>query len=159
MKSASQSLLFLVKFGCSFYVLQKYGVEASVCVGPSMEPTLNAQGDIVIFEHISPRWGTLQPGDVVVAKSPSNPHSYICKRVKVVGDKPFSSRFWKYRQRTPQYVPRGYIWLQGDNADNSTDSREYGPVPEALIVGRVFLRIWPMSQIEWIGRSPKISTN
>lgn len=49
-----------------------------------MEPTLNASGDIVVFEHISPRWGTLEPGDVVVARSPSSPHSYICKRVKVV---------------------------------------------------------------------------
>ncbi|KAK4523325.1 hypothetical protein GAYE_PCTG50G1219 [Galdieria yellowstonensis] len=108
-KTVSEKLLWIVKYGCTFYVVQKYGIEASMCVGPSMEPTLNAKGDIVVLEHISTRWGTLKPGDVVVAKSPSSPHSYICKRVKVVGDKPFSSRFWKYRQRTPGYVPRGYV--------------------------------------------------
>lgn len=34
-------------------------------------------------------------------------------------------------------VPQGYIWLEGDNSLNSTDSRYYGPVPSALVKGRV----------------------
>ena len=37
-------------------------------------------------------------------------------------------------------VPKGHVWLQGDNATNSTDSRNYGPVPVALIRGRVILK-------------------
>jgi signal peptidase I len=40
-------------------------------------------------------------------------------------------------------VPKGHVWLQGDNAYNSTDSRHYGPIPYALIQGKVFYRIWP----------------
>ena len=35
-------------------------------------------------------------------------------------------------------VPKGHLWLQGDNKDNSTDSRDYGPVPYALLKGKVF---------------------
>jgi hypothetical protein len=38
-------------------------------------------------------------------------------------------------------VPKGHVWLQGDNAYNSTDSRHYGPVPYALIQGKVFYRV------------------
>jgi Signal peptidase, peptidase S26 len=36
-----------------------------------------------------------------------------------------------------QQVPRGHVWLQGDNLLLSRDSREYGPVPLALLRGRV----------------------
>jgi len=35
--------------------------------------------------------------------------------------------------------------VEGDNSLNSADSRHYGPVPAALIVGKVFFRIWPFS--------------
>ena len=37
-------------------------------------------------------------------------------------------------------VPDGHVWLQGDNLPNSTDSRHYGPVPLALIRGKVFYK-------------------
>lgn len=32
------------------------------------------------------------------------------------------------------------MWLQGDNFNNSTDSRHYGPVPYAMLRGRVFVK-------------------
>jgi signal peptidase I len=34
-------------------------------------------------------------------------------------------------------VPYGHVWLEGDNPRNSKDSRNFGAVPTALIVGRV----------------------
>jgi signal peptidase I len=43
----------------------------------------------------------------------------------------------------PVVVPRGAIFVMGDERDNSLDSRTFGPVPEDRIVGRVALRIWP----------------
>lgn len=41
-----------------------------------------------------------------------------------------------------EVVPPGCVWLEGDNKMNSTDSRTYGPVPIALLQGRVFMQIW-----------------
>jgi phage repressor protein C with HTH and peptisase S24 domain len=37
----------------------------------------------------------------------------------------------------------GTVWIEGDNPFGSTDSRDYGPLPAAALVGRVFVRLWP----------------
>lgn len=44
-------------------------------------------------------------------------------------------------------VPRGHVWLEGDNVENSSDSRHYGPIPQGLIKSRAICRLWPPSEI------------
>ena len=51
------------------------------CVGPSMLPTLNRDGDIVLLDKITPRLWKLEPGEVVIATSVSNPRQSVCKRI------------------------------------------------------------------------------
>lgn len=41
-------------------------------------------------------------------------------------------------------VPDGHLWLEGDNSVNSSDSRNYGPIPANHICGRVLFRVWPL---------------
>lgn len=39
-------------------------------------------------------------------------------------------------------IPEGHVWLQGDNgADESLDSRNYGPVPTGLLYGKAVCRM------------------
>lgn len=49
-------------------------------------------------------------------------------------------------------VPPGHVWLIGDNLPASRDSRLYGPVPMALIDGKVIARTgawpWQMHAVE-----------
>lgn len=98
-------------------------------------------------------------GDVVVVQHPQR-QGTICKRVlglpgDMVVQPPTSSLRSKRRaarrsihqqQRRGNLlvVPDGHIWIEGDNSLNSHDSRGYGAVPAALIVGRVVCRIWPL---------------
>jgi signal peptidase I len=44
-------------------------------------------------------------------------------------------------------VPKGDVFVMGDNRTDSCDSRYWGPVPESTIVGKVDVRIWPLSRV------------
>ena len=44
-------------------------------------------------------------------------------------------------------IPEGHWFMLGDNRGMSDDSRFWGPVPEDWIIGRAFLRYWPVDAI------------
>lgn len=46
-----------------------------------------------------------------------------------------------FSRERPEIVPMGHVWLEGDNAANSSDSRNYGPVPLAMVRSRVFFKV------------------
>lgn len=45
-------------------------------------------------------------------------------------------------------VPRGHLWIEGDNVHNSSDSRNYGPVPIGLVKSRAICRMWPLTEFK-----------
>jgi signal peptidase I len=47
-------------------------------------------------------------------------------------------------------VPPGTLWVMGDNRSNSSDSRVFGPVPRSTVVGRAFVRVWPLTHTSFL---------
>eukprot|EP00002_Diphylleia_rotans_P020809 TRINITY_DN4039_c0_g3_i3.p1 TRINITY_DN4039_c0_g3~~TRINITY_DN4039_c0_g3_i3.p1 ORF type:complete len:143 (+),score=17.41 TRINITY_DN4039_c0_g3_i3:96-524(+) len=75
------SLLTFAKFGAAIHIVREYLFEISICIGPSMKPTFEGNGEFVIVEKISKRMGWLSRGDIVVCKSPLNAKEFVCKRI------------------------------------------------------------------------------
>jgi signal peptidase I len=161
---------------CTFIFVHDYVGEIAHTKGPSMYPTFEHEGDVVLVEHLSRQRRTLTPGDVVISVCPHEPRKMICKRLVATegqtvdvsgvhqhqpgrrrgfaadGGSPSSPEFIKGKDLIR--VPKGHVWIQGDNLQNSTDSRYYGPVPYSLLRGRVFYKIWPPSQFGPIRDAP-----
>jgi len=104
------------------WVAQPFIVE-----GASMEPTFN-NGNYLIVDEFSYRFEKPKVGDVIVFRFPLDPSKYFIKRIVAIPEE-------------------GEYFVEGDNRNASFDSRSWGNVPEANIVGRAFLRLWPVNEI------------
>lgn len=124
-------------------------VGAATIDGSSMQPALNPGGpqairDRVLVDKLSSRIYTYKRGDVVVLRSPRHPKKLLVKRlIGLEGDWLLVSG-----RKDIVKVPKGQCWIEGDNAACSEDSASvYGPVPLALIQGRVLGVFWPPARI------------
>lgn len=115
--------------------------------GPSMLPTLANEGEIVVEDRWSLRFNpdSLQRGDLITLRSPLDRTRIVCKRVigfpgDVICVDPTGE---KAPSTEHVVVPKGHIWVMGDNAAYSRDSRQYGPVSMGLIQGKLYARVTP----------------
>ncbi|KAI3986469.1 hypothetical protein MKX01_037751 [Papaver californicum] len=153
-KEAFDRTVLVGKFLCFLHVTNTYICSPTFAVGPSMLPTLSIRGDLLLMEKISTLLGKVNNGDIVLVRSPENPKKILSKRilgmerdtVTYLVDPQYSE---KCRTIT---VPKGHIWIQGDNIYNSRDSRQFGPVPYGLVQGKVFWRIWPINGFGSLGQ-------
>ncbi|XP_071716050.1 mitochondrial ATP-independent inner membrane protease subunit 1a-like [Rutidosis leptorrhynchoides] len=156
-KEALDKSIVVAKFFCALHVTNTYLVSPVLVHGPSMLPTFNMTNEIVLSERISTRTGKAGSGHVVVLRSPENPRKIVTKRiVGKEGDNVTYVVDPKFSDRTESLVvPKGHVWVEGDNIYNSHDSRNFGPVPYGLLQGRVFWRIWPAATFGSIGKRPE----
>lgn len=91
--------------------------------GASMEPALH-DGDWLIVDLKAYHRRLPEPGHVVVARDPREPTRELIKRVERID------------------AERQLAWLAGDNRDESTDSRHFGPIRCDEVIGQVRWRYW-----------------
>jgi len=53
-------------------------------------------------------------------------------------------------KQTSFTIPKDSVLVLGDNRTNSEDGRCFGPIKKKTILGRAFIRIWPLSHITWL---------
>jgi inner membrane protease subunit 1 len=108
---------------------------------PTFEPTGEIAIESIISHRLAPQ--SLARGELISLKSPINPNRIICKRVIGLPGDTICVDPTGLKASTTEHVfiPKGHIWIAGDNTSCSTDSRDYGPVSAALIRGRIVARV------------------
>ncbi len=133
----------------------------------SMEPTLRP-GDQVLLNKLAYRFGSPHRNDLAVFRSPDGGEISLKRIVGLPGDRIgiedgvlkvnghleresyVDYRFTDSVYFGPITVPAGHVFVMGDNRSNSRDSRVFGAIDEDLIVGRAFVRVWPVTHLGWL---------
>ncbi|XP_020205772.1 mitochondrial inner membrane protease subunit 1 [Cajanus cajan] len=148
-KVAWEKTIAVSKLFCFLHITSTYVICLGVTAGPSMLPTIELRPNLFLFEKISTRFGKVACGDIVGLRDPQDPRRYLTKRV--VGLEGDSVTYISDPENNDKpettVVPKGGVWLEGDNKYNSRDSRTFGPVPYGLIQGKMFWKILPLNDI------------
>ena len=125
----------------------------------SMAPTLHT-GDQILAERLTPRFGHLERGDLVVFRAPATRALLVKRVVALPGDRVglADGRLVVNGHRRPEayvdlasvdgvyfgpeVVPAGSVFVMGDDRADSVDSRDFGPVALDRVLGRVLWRLW-----------------
>jgi len=145
-------------------------VQPFIVHGSSMEPNFYTN-DYLIIDELSYHFRSPRRYEVVVFKAPNHSHQYYIKRIiglpgetieikegKVfVGDKNNQPVELQEKFLPPSLQTSGSVHLTldsnhyfvlGDNRPVSYDSRNWGPLAKNLIIGRVWLRLWPPKRVK-----------
>jgi len=136
-------------------------------------------GDVIVFVHDEPGLETAGPSNPVarflsslgqaIGLVPPSDRDFIKRVVGVPGDeitcpdgrllrndKPVDEPYLDPGVTTegckPLTVAAGKLYVMGDNRTNSQDSRSFGVIDRSDVVGRAFVRIWPLTHVGWLRR-------
>ena len=140
-----------------------FGFQVARVEGQSMSPTLENE-DRLIVNKLAYLLDAPKVGDVVMLSYPRDPAKSYVKRVvaapldtvRIVDGRVYVNdqlrpdefvpeEYRDSRNEPATVVPEGYYFVMGDHRNNSSDSRDWGPVPKKYILGRIQLRWWPFS--------------
>ena len=163
-----------------FVVVYRFLFQPHQVKGNSMYDNFH-DGEYLLTDKITYRFRKPQRDEVIVFKAPQNEDYDYIKRiialpgdqVKVSGGKVYvnnnlldesgylngniTTHAGAYtREGQTVTVPPQEYFVMGDNRSNSSDSREWGLVPNTNIVGRAWFRYWPLNDMGLVKLYPKL---
>lgn len=149
-----------------YFLIQPFFVK-----GASMEPNYE-DGQYLVIDELSYRLREPERGEVIVFKFPKNTSEFFIKRIIGLPGETIEIKGAEIKIKN-KGNPDGFVldessylknipnlgeytmtlgadeyFVLGDNRSASYDSRRWGPVPKNDLIGRVWLRAWPLNVAE-----------
>jgi signal peptidase I len=168
LRNAVEWIVIIVGALLVAFLVKTFLVQAFYIPSGSMLPTLEEQ-DRVLVNKLSYDLHAVHRGDIVVFESPQGEGQIrdLIKRVialpgetvearegqVLINGQPLQEGYLGPGISTgplePQTIPPDHYFVMGDNRGNSKDSRYFGPIPKSLIVGRAFVKVWPLNHFRF----------
>lgn len=153
-------------------VVRVFIAQPFVVSGTSMVPTF-ADKNYLIIDELTYRFREPVMGEVIVFHPPVDSDTYYIKRVIGIPGDTVTIKNGKVTVTNAAHpdglalnedyittdtpddnytvtVPEDKYFVMGDNRPASFDSRRWGLLPKKNIIGRVFLRLFPVNQIDFL---------
>ncbi len=148
-----------------FYVVQPFVVN-----GASMSPTFET-GQYLIVDQLTYQFSDPKRGDVIIFRYPNEPSKFFIKRViglpgetitidgeeieilkndgqTTILNEPYIEL--KKNSYLKVDLNANNFFVMGDNRDASLDSRIWGPLDKKYIVGRAYIRLLPINELDYL---------
>ena len=162
----TELLKFVVVAAVIVLPVRLFVAQPFIVSGESMSPTFE-NGQYLIVDELTYRLHQPQRGDVVIFRYPRNPSEFFIKRIiglpgetVIVKDgqvlikqvsgataaltEPYVKNLGNGGDATYPVSDANYF-VMGDNRPESSDSRIWGLMPRANLIGRAFVRLLPVS--------------
>ncbi len=152
-------------------LLTQFVIQRNTVKGESMVPTLH-DGDELFVEKVTRYFGAIHRFDIITVDThwveTDHPNRVIKRVIGLPGeevelkdgkvyingqelDQPFLDPQLKTVARDLRFsklkLGENEYYVLGDNRNNSTDSRYYGPVPQSAILGKLLVRFYPFDSM------------
>lgn len=152
------ALGLLVRAAVHIYAIPSESMAPTLTTGDQILVTrylrsVPQRGDVIVFESLT------VPGELMVKRVIAAPGDLIDSRlgrVRISGytvPEPYVLRIAATGAVPAQVIPADSYFVMGDNREDSSDSRSWGVVPRARIVGRARLVLWSSSSM--VGESAR----
>ena len=159
-----------------FFLVQHFVAQPYQIMQVSMEHTLEP-GQYVLVDKVSPNFSDYKRGDVIVFEPPAGYQEdgqdipFIKRVIGLGGDlvEVHDNAVWvngvklnepyvfdgqpttPLNAQSSWRVPKDRLFVLGDHREASQDSRVFGPIARSTVIGRAWLRYWPLGKVSLIG--------
>jgi signal peptidase I len=163
-------ILITLALAIAIFLILQFTIQSFIVVEHCMEPSFH-EGERLLVNKVIFHFTDPKRGDVIILHPPIDPEAVYIKRIIAIPgdtvevkegavyingiklDEPYIKEPPTYTL-TERIIPEDEYFVLGDNRNNANDSHKWGTVSRENIIGKAWLRFWPLKEWGFVHHYP-----